>query len=169
MFTRPGKKLLFMGTELAPWTEWNHDTSLDWHLRDQPNRAALEKFVARLAALYKSEPAFWRDDQSWEGFTWIDVADRENSVVSYVRRAGESHAVVVLNLTPLPRERYRVGVPSSGRYDRLLSTDDHEWGGSGFGRIESVPTEQSAFHGYPQSIEVTLPPLSALVFAPAEI
>ncbi|MDB4877535.1 MAG: 1,4-alpha-glucan-branching enzyme [Gemmatimonadetes bacterium] len=167
MFTRPGKKLIFMGTELAPWTEWNHDTSLDWHLREQPSRASLESFVSRLATMYRAEPAFWRDDQSWEGFSWIDVADRENSVVSFVRRAGQAHAVVALNLTPLPRERYRIGVPASGRYERLLSTDDPEWGGSGFGRFESVESEPSPFHGYPQSVEVTLPPLSALVLAPA--
>src|SRR6266496_4281721 len=88
MFTRPGKKLLFMGTELAPWSEWNHDTSLDWHLRDLPNRAAFGQFLARLGTVYKQEPALWRDDASWEGFSWIDVADKENSVIAYVRRAG---------------------------------------------------------------------------------
>ena len=165
MFTRPGKKLLFMGSELAGWSEWNHDTSLDWHLRDQPDRAAFERFVARLAALYKERPAFWRDDQSWEGFSWIDVADRQNSVVSYVRSAGDETAVVVLNLTPVPRARYRVGVPAGGSYERLLSTDDAEWGGSGFGQFQRVESEASPFHGYPQSIEVTLPPLSALVLA----
>jgi 1,4-alpha-glucan branching enzyme len=168
MFTRPGKKLLFMGTELAPWTEWNHDTSLDWHLREQPNRAAFGRFVSRLAAVYKAGPAFWREDQSWEGFTWIDVADRENSVVAYSRQSGDSSAVVILNLTPLPRERYRVGVPVKGRYERVLSSDDTEWGGSGFGYVDGVDSEDSPFHGYPQSIELTLPPLSALVLAPVE-
>jgi len=167
MFTRPGKKLLFMGTELASWTEWNHDTSLDWHLRDDPGRAAFSRYVERLAAVYRDTPALWRDDPSWEGFAWIDVADKENSVVSYVRRAGSAHAVVLLNLTPVPRERYRVGVPSEGRYDVLLASDSTEWGGSGVNETRSVSTEPSTFHGYPQSIEVTLPPLGALVVAPA--
>ena len=167
MFTRPGKKLLFMGTELASWTEWNHDTSLDWHLRDDPGRAAFSRYVERLAAVYRDTPALWRDDPSWEGFAWIDVADKENSVVSYVRRAGSAHAVVLLNLTPVPRERYRVGVPSEGRYDVLLASDSTEWGGSGVNETRSVSTEPSTFHGYPQSIEVTLPPLGALVLAPA--
>jgi 1,4-alpha-glucan branching enzyme len=166
MFTRPGKKLLFMGTELAPWTEWTHDGSLDWHLRDDPRRAALERFLARLARVYRDNPVFWREDPSWEGFTWIDVADRENSVVSYVRRAGDAHVVVVLNLTPVPRERYRVGVPSHGTYVKLLSSDDPEWGGSGYGAIDAVDTDPSPFHGYGQSIELTLPPLGALVLAP---
>jgi len=167
MFTRPGKKLLFMGTELAPWGEWNHDTSLDWHLRDVPNREAFSNFVARLANVYREEAAFWRDDASWEGFSWIDVADRENSVIAYMRRSGTSHAVVVLNLTPVPRERYRVGVPQSGRYMRLLSTDDPEWGGSGYAQFASVDAEASPFHGHSQSIEITLPPLAAVVLAPA--
>jgi len=167
MFTRPGKKLVFMGTELAPWAEWNHDASLDWHLRDDPRRAAFGRYVTRLAALYRQEPVLWREDPSWDGFAWIDVADRENSVLSYVRRSGGSHGVVILNLTPVPRERYRIGVPAAGRYERLLSSDDLEWGGTGYGAIAAVDTEPAPFHGYPQSIELTLPPLGALLLTPA--
>ena len=166
MFTRPGKKLVFMGTELATWSEWSHDASLDWHLRDDPRRAAFGRYLSHLATLYKQEPALWREDHTWDGFAWIDVADRENSVLSYVRRAGDSHVVVVLNLTPVPRERYRIGMPAAGWYERLLSSDDLEWGGSGFGAVAGVDTQPAAFHGYAQSIEITLPPLSALVFAP---
>ena len=166
MFTRPGKKLLFMGTELAPWAEWNHDVSLDWHLRGDQGRAALGNFLKRLTTVYKEQPALWRDDATWEGFSWIDVADKENSVISYVRRAGESHVIVVLNLTPVPRERYRIGVPLNGRYARLLSSDDQAWGGSGYGHFEDVHAVGSPFHGQPQSIEITLPPLAAVVLAP---
>ena len=168
MFTRPGKKLLFMGTELAPWSEWNHDSSLDWHLLDQPRNAAFCRFVSSLSAMYRNEPAFWREDPSWAGFSWIDVADRESSVISYLRRAADdSHAVVLLNLTPVPREHYRVGVPWAGPYAKLLSTDDEQWGGSGYGAFDTIWTDASPFHGYPQSIEVTLPPLGALILAPA--
>jgi 1,4-alpha-glucan branching enzyme len=167
MFTRPGKKLLFMGTELAPWSEWNHDTSLDWHLRDVPNRSAFGRFLARLGTVYKQEPSLWRDDATWEGFSWIDVADKENSVIAYVRRAGQSHVVVLLNLTPVPRERYRVGVPENARYVRLLSTDDVDWGGSGYAAFDSIESEASPFHGQAQSIEITLPPLAAVVLAPS--
>jgi 1,4-alpha-glucan branching enzyme len=166
MFTRPGKKLLFMGVELAPWSEWNHDISLDWHLAEDPRRAAFRKFLTRLATLYRHEPVFWRDDTSWDGFGWIDVADREHSVISYVRRSGNGHAVVILNLTPVPRERYRVGVPTSGWYERLLSSDDESWGGSGHGAFDGVATEPTPFHGYEQSIEITLPPLGAVVLSP---
>jgi 1,4-alpha-glucan branching enzyme len=166
MFTRPGKKLLFMGTELAPWNEWNHDTSLDWHLREDPRRVAFQSFVARLAHVYREHAAFWRDDSSWEGFNWIDVADRDNSVVSYARYAGDDHTVVILNLTPVPRERYRVGVPARGEYVKVMSSDDTQWGGSGYGAIDSVDSVDTPFHGFQQSIELTLPPLGALVFAP---
>jgi 1,4-alpha-glucan branching enzyme len=167
MFTRPGKKLLFMGTELAPWAEWNHDTSLDWHLLDDPNRGAFSRFVTRLAHLYKEEASLWREDQSWNGFSWIDVADRDNSVISYVRRTEGSHVVVVLNLTPVPREHYRIGLPTDGWYEVLLTTDDAEWGGSGYAAANGVESHASAFHGFSYSAELTLPPLGALVLAPS--
>ena len=166
MLTRPGKKLLFMGTELATPNEWNHDRSLDWHMLNEPDRGAFANFVGKLGHLYKRESSFWRDDPSWEGFCWVDVADRANSVISYVRRDGDRHAVVVLNLTPVPREYYRVGVPDGGTYVKLLSTDDMEWGGSGYGGFETVETEPSPFHGYPQSVTLTLPPLGAIVIGP---
>jgi 1,4-alpha-glucan branching enzyme len=166
MFTRPGKKLLFMGTEFGTWAEWNHDASLDWHLLEEPKRAALCRYLSRLSTLYRKDPVFWRDDPTWDGFSWIDVADRDNSVISYARRCGESHAIVMLNLTPVPREKYRVGVPADKRYQKLLSSDDLEWGGSGYGAFESVSCDDSPFHGYQQSIEVTLPPLGALILTP---
>jgi 1,4-alpha-glucan branching enzyme len=166
-YAQPGKKLLFMGTELGPWSEWNHEASIDWHLREDPSRAALERFVGRLNEVYKSSPVFWREDPSWDGFNWIDVSDKANSVISYVRRAGESHAVVVLNLTPVPRDNYRIGVPQAGEYLRLLSSDDTEWGGSGYGAVRTVKTTDAAFHGYSQSLELTLPPLAGLVLTPA--
>jgi 1,4-alpha-glucan branching enzyme len=123
--------------------------------------------VARLGHVYRDHPAFWREDPSWEGFCWVDVADRANSVISYVRRAGDQHAVVVLNLTPLPRESYRIGVPEAGAYAKLISSDDREWGGSGYGAIDSVTTEPSAFHGYQQSVSLTLPPLGGIVLVRA--
>ncbi|HEY7234911.1 MAG TPA: 1,4-alpha-glucan branching protein GlgB [Gemmatimonadaceae bacterium] len=168
MLTRPGKKLLFMGTELATPNEWDHESSLDWHLLQQPDRAAFNEYVARLGRLYRERSALWREDPSWEGFCWVDVADRANSVISYVRRDGDRHVVIVLNLTPVPRESYRVGVPESGTYVKLLSSDDREWGGSGYGAFEQITTEPSAFHGYQQSVALTLPPLGAVLIAPRE-
>jgi len=168
MLFRPGKKLLFMGTELAPWSEWNHDASLEWDLlRDDPQRARHFEYVARLGALYRERPEFWRHDADWEGFSWISTDDRENSVLAFVRRDGERHAVVIMNLTPVPRASYRIGVPSSGEYREILNSDAATWGGSGVGTREAVASDPAPFHGFQQSIELTLPPLGVLVLAPA--
>lgn len=166
MYTRPGKKLLFMGSELAPWSEWNHDGSVDWHLRDDPVHRSFEHFVERLGALYRERPALWRMDHEPAGFQWIDVADERNSVISYVRRGGGEHLVVVLNLTPVPREDYRIGAPAAGSYARLLSSDEPRFGGSGYETLDTVATEDAPFHGYPQSLRLMLPPLGAVVLAP---
>jgi 1,4-alpha-glucan branching enzyme len=168
-FTRPGKPLLFMGTELATPAEWNHDTSLDWHLAEaDPTRAAFHRFVAKLGHVYRACTPLWRNDHSWEGFSWTDVSDRENSVISFVRWDGMEHVVVALNLTPVPREHYRIGAPTPGTYHQLLSSDDGQWGGSGVSARTTVDTEASPFHGYAQSMVLTLPPLGALVLARVE-
>lgn len=167
MVTRPGKKLLFMGTEIAPWREWNHEASLEWNLlRDDPQRARFRDYVARLAHVYRERPELWCRDAEWDGFSWISVDDRENSVLSFVRRDGERHSVVVLNLTPVPREHYRIGAPDACAYREILNSDSVEWGGSGHPTRERVTALPAPFHGFPQSIELTLPPLSVLVLAP---
>jgi 1,4-alpha-glucan branching enzyme len=109
----------------------------------------------------------WQEDAGPHGFEWIDTSDRANSVLSYLRWAGESHAVVVLNLTPTPRAPYRVGVPESGEYRCVLSTDDPRWGGSGYGVQATVHADDFPFHGRRNSVELTLPPLSATILVPA--
>jgi len=167
MYARPGKKLLFMGTELAGWGEWNHDLSLDWHLHDHEPHAGFGRFLSDLGHVYRSRPPLWRHDHGWEGFAWVDVADRDNSVVSFARRDGDDHVLAVLNMTPAPREQYRVGAPSAGRYELLLSSDDPRYGGTGYGQVASYETEPVPFHGYPQSVVLTLPPLGALLLSPA--
>ncbi|MBZ5639959.1 MAG: 1,4-alpha-glucan branching protein GlgB [Acidobacteriia bacterium] len=166
-YTRPGKKLLFMGTELAPWNEWNHDASLDWHLANDPMRAAFRRFLEDLGRLYLGTPCLWRSDPDPWGFSWIDCNDHASSVISYLRRDGDGHLVVILNLTPVPRDGYRVGTPRAGRYAKGLSTDDPAYGGSGYGGLESVLTEPIPFHGQPQSVKLDLPPLAAMVLVPA--
>jgi 1,4-alpha-glucan branching enzyme len=167
MLTRPGKKLLFMGTELAPWSEWNHETSLDWSLLGNDiQRMKFCAYVGRLAHLYRSRPELWQRDYDGDGFSWISADDRENSVLAYVRRDGEHHSVIVLNLTPVPREHYRIGVPEAGAYREVLNSDAAEWGGSRHGTRARVMSEPSPFHGFTQSVELSLPPLSALVLAP---
>jgi 1,4-alpha-glucan branching enzyme len=166
-YTRPGKSLLFMGTELAQTTEWNHDTSLDWHLANEPRQRGLMHFMKDLGRIYHDRAPLWRRDHEPEGFSWIDVADRDNSVVSYVRRDGADHVVVVLNLTPIPRDEYVIGAPAAGTYVQLLSSDDAAYGGSGYRTRERVETERAPMHGYQQSMRLTLPPLGAIVLAPA--
>jgi 1,4-alpha-glucan branching enzyme len=165
--TRPGKSLLFMGTELALPSEWNHDQSLDWHLLEEPSRLGFQAFMARLGNLYQETPALWELDGDPSGFEWIDIADRRNSVLSYLRRSGEEHAVVVLNLTPTPHAQYRIGVPEAGQYSCVLSSDAKEWGGSGYGQIKTIHSDDFPYHGRPYSVEVQLPPLSATVLVPA--
>jgi 1,4-alpha-glucan branching enzyme len=165
-FTRPGKKLLFMGTELAPWREWSHETSLDWHLASDPERAGLARFLEDLGRLYHESPCLWRRDHEPEGFHWIDCSDRQNSVISYLRRDGDEHMVVVCNLTPVPRDDYRIGVPQRGRYLERLSSDDRRYGGSEFETLRAVETDESPCHGHPQSVRLRLPPLGALILTP---
>jgi len=167
MVTRPGKSLLFMGSELAVAGEWNHDQSLDWHLAEQPDRAGFMAYMERLGHLYREHSAFWQLDCEPRGFEWIDVSDKANSVLSYLRRSGEEHAVVVLNLLPTPHPTYRIGVPESGEYTCVLSSDSRAWGGSGYGEVESVHADDIPYHGRRYSLDLALPPLSALVLVPA--
>ncbi len=165
-FTRPGKKLLFMGSELAPDREWNHDQSLDWHLEHDPMRQAFGRFVEALGRLYRETPCLWRDDPDPASFAWIDCNDAEHSVYAYLRRAGRDHVCVVLNLTPLPREGYRIGVPAAERYRERFSSDDARFGGSAVRTPPWVDAEPVPWHGQPQSVCLTLPPLGVLVLSP---
>ncbi len=166
-WTRPGKKLLFMDGELAPWTEWNHEKSLDWHLAGEPLRAGLASFLSELGALYRAESAFWRCDPDPESFQWIDCQDRENSVLSFLRRDGERHAVVVLNMTPTPLSGYRIGVQGCGDYVKRLDSDALQFGGSGWSHQDRIVAEPTPWHGYSSSLVLDLPPLSVVVFTPA--
>ncbi|MEP6689780.1 MAG: 1,4-alpha-glucan branching protein GlgB [Gemmatimonadaceae bacterium] len=161
--TRPGKSLVFMGTEVGQSREWNHDSSVDWHLSEQPDRRGLDAFFEQLGRVYREHPALWARDSQPDGFRWIDADDRLNSVFAYARFAGDEHVVVVMNCTPLPRWGYRIGVPSLGTYEEIFSSDDTAFGGSTVETVKSVPTDEIPYHGYPQSIVVSVPPLGAIV------
>ncbi|MFN8545287.1 MAG: 1,4-alpha-glucan branching protein GlgB [Candidatus Binatia bacterium] len=165
-YTRPGKVLLFMGTEIAPWNEWNHDQSLDWHLANDPRHAAFLRYVEDLGRLYRDTPALWRGDPDASSFRWIDCTDRDASIVSYVRSDDAGQVVIVLNLTPVPRDDYRIGAPRAGHWRERISSDDPHYGGSAFGTHPRVATEPVAFHDFPQSMRLRLPPLGALVLVP---
>jgi 1,4-alpha-glucan branching enzyme len=166
-YTRPGKKLLFMGAELAPHGEWDPYHSLEWHLAKDPYRVGLARLLEVLGWLYLEHPCLWRSDPEPQGFAWIDCSDRDQCVVSYRRRHGEDELVVVLNATPVPRVDYRIGAPHPGLWVEKLSTDARGFGGSDFETLASVVAEPISCHGHPQSILLRLPPLSCLVLAPA--
>jgi 1,4-alpha-glucan branching enzyme len=167
-YTRPGKVLLFMGVELAPWYEWSYEWPLDWSLAENPERAALQVFFQDLGRLYHETPCLWRSDPDPHGYSWIDCHDSDNSVLSYFRRDGDDFAVVILNLTPVPRDGYRVGVPAPGRYVLRMNTDDLRYAGGGYHTSGEAHSEATPWQGFDQSIAVNLPPLSALVLMRSE-
>jgi 1,4-alpha-glucan branching enzyme len=166
-YTRPGKQLLFMGSELAPEREWAFREELEWGLAEQPLRAGLGRYLEQLGALYLDRPAFWRGDPDPEGFAWIDCSDHAQSVVSYLRRSEGALAMVVLNLTPVPRPHYRIGSPHAGDWRLLLSSDDASFGGSGAPIAPGPKSEPIAMHGFADSIALDLPPLACVILEPA--
>jgi 1,4-alpha-glucan branching enzyme len=166
MYTQPGKKLLFMGTELAPWEEWSHDRQLPWELEEEPARAAFGRYLADLNRLYAGAPALWAADPDPDSFGWIDASDVEGSVVSYLRRAGDEVVVIVQNLTPVPRPAYRLGLPRAGRWVEILNTDSQHYGGSNMGNLGGIAADDSGWHGQPASATLSLPPLGTLLLRP---
>jgi 1,4-alpha-glucan branching enzyme len=164
-YTRPGKPLLFMGSELGSYREWNHDSSLDWHLESRPLNGGLARFLGDLGAVYRERPELWRGDPDLEGFRWLDADDRDRSVYAYLRRDGDEVLLVLLNLTPVPRPGYRAGAPLAGRYTLVLSSDDQHYGGSGYGLERELETESVPWQHQPVSLLVSLPPLGAVLLA----
>ncbi len=166
MFGHPGKKLLFMGCDFGQQHEWNHDTSLDWHLLDDPAHAGLKRLVRDLNTLYRGEPAMHEMDCEPDGFEWIDGTDTQRSVVSFLRRGRDRARALlfVCNFTPVPRLNYRVGVPEAGYWQECLNTDATLYGGSGTGNMGGVESNPLPAHGHPQSLTLTLPPLAGMVF-----
>jgi 1,4-alpha-glucan branching enzyme len=168
LYTHPGKKLLFMGTELAPDTEWDHHQSLDWNLQADPMRQRFQRFFEDLARLYRQQPALWEWDHLPQGFSWIDCQDYQQGVVSYLRQAKSQHLLCVLNLTPMTRAGYRIGVPGRKAYGERLNTDSAFYGGANIGNAGLVKVDPLPFHSYPQSVSLTLPPLSCLILEPQD-
>jgi 1,4-alpha-glucan branching enzyme len=164
-WTYPGKKLLFMGGEFGQPREWSNHGSLPWHLADEPRHAGVRALVRDLNRIYRGTPALHRFDHEGAGFQWLSWQDDAHSVLSFLRKAGDDHAVVVLNFTPVPREGYRVGVPRAGLYREILSSDSHYYGGSNVGN-DVVQAEPTPWMEQPYSIVLKLPPLGGLVLVP---
>ena len=166
MFAQPGKKLLFMGGELAQWPEWSHESSVEWDVEDQPFHSGVQKWVTDLNHAYRTEPALHELDFSPEGFEWIDHQDAQNTTLSFIRKARTSRESVLatFNFTPAARRDYRVGVPVAGYWKELLNSDAKDYGGSGQGNCGGVHAETIKWQHRPSSLLLTLPPLSALFF-----
>ena len=167
LFLHPGKKLLFMGGEFGQDHEWDHNNALEWELLDQAPNRGVRTLVGDLNALYRRLPALHEMDCEPGGFRWIDSEDRKNCILSLQRRAKDGAFVVaVLNLTGQPHQKYRLGVPQAGQYAELLNSDSERYGGQNFGNLGSLATSPVPMHGFPQSLELTLPPLAAVVLQP---
>jgi len=166
MFAHPGKKLLFMGNEIAQHKEWNHDQSLDWHLLEHAPHQCIQRLVRDLNAVYRDTPALHEVDFDPRGFEWIDYSDQDSSVLSWIRRDYHGgYVVCVVNLTPIVRKDYRVGVPSGGEFRVLIDTDNPHYGGSGAGP-SAVSADAEGHHGRSHSLCLTLPPLATLILQP---
>ncbi|MBM4202401.1 MAG: 1,4-alpha-glucan branching enzyme, partial [Gammaproteobacteria bacterium] len=164
MFTHPGKKLLFMGSEFAQGREWDSTSVLDWYVRDYAPHQGIETLVRDMNVLYRSERALHAYDFDAAGFQWIDCHDAKNSVLTYLRRAEDLFVAVALNFTPTPREDYRIGVPAAGRYREIVNSDAGVYGGSGMGNgARELVAEERPWMGQPYSLVITLPPLAGIV------
>ena len=168
-WAQPGKKLLFMGGELAQPNEWDHDAEVRWDLRGDPRHEGVLRWVRDLNALYRREPALHVFDVDPRGFEWIEAADAEGGVLAFLRRGPGPADVVaaVLNLTPTPHERYRLALPSGGAWQELLNGDAELYGGSGMGNLGAVQAEPLPWHGRSHSATIVLPPLACLFLRPA--
>jgi 1,4-alpha-glucan branching enzyme len=167
MWAQPGKKLLFMGGELAQWSEWNHESSLEWHLLDDERHRGVQQLVAHLNRLYRGEPALHELDCDPAGFLWIDGGNADQSVLAFARLARDRHpALWSFNFTPVPRTNFRFGVPRDGFWRELANSDAREYGGSGHGNMGGVEAAPIPSHGQPYSVTVTLPPLGAVLLSP---
>lgn len=162
-----GKKLLFMGSEIGQFDEWNHEKSVDWHLLGYPEHQAIQRWMHDLNHFYKNESALYEIDFSYDGFEWVDLKDYEGSIISFLRRGSSDRSkpvLVVCNFTPVPRYNYRVGVPTGGFWIEALNSDAVEYGGSGNGNFGGLEANPVPYHGKDYSLSLTIPPFGIVVF-----
>jgi 1,4-alpha-glucan branching enzyme len=166
MWGHPGKKLLFMGGEIAQEREWNHDRSLDWHLLDDPLHAGMHALVGDLNRAYREIPALHQRDCEASGFRWLVADDAHNSVLAFARfgEEGTPAAIVVCNFTPIPHANYCLGVPHAGFWREAVNTDAAVYGGSNRGNMGGVQSSARESHGFADSLCLTLPPLATMIF-----
>lgn len=168
MMAHPGKKLLFMGQEFGQFSEWNEAKGLDWMLLEYDSHRQMEAYVRDLNHFYTEHPELWEVDYSWEGFQWIVPDDNQQSVIAFLRRDAKGKMImVVCNFNPIERVDYQMGVPNPGTYKELLNSDDVKYGGGGV-HNPAKRTRKKPLHGFDQSIQLTLPPLSTVYLAVPE-
>jgi 1,4-alpha-glucan branching enzyme len=169
MWAHPGKKLLFMGQEFGQDREWSHERSLDWHLLEDAGHGGLQALVRDLNHVYRDQPALWERDDDHEAFGWLEANDADANVLAFVRWGdGDSKPVVVIaNLSPVPRENYRVGLPRSGAWTEVLNSDAGVYGGANVGNMGGVEADAQPWHNQQFSAAVTLPPLGVVWLVPA--
>ncbi|MHC0441967.1 1,4-alpha-glucan branching protein GlgB [Flavobacterium sp. 3-210] len=167
MFTHPGTKLLFMGSEFGQSDEWNFEKSLDWHLLQYDYHSGIKKVITDLNQFYKSQPALYEKQFTGEGFEWINYSDHQNAVVSYIRKGNnpDENLIVVCNFTQVIRENYRIGIYQKGKLKEVFNTDAKIYGGSGVGNSESLKIDNLPYDGRDYSVELILPPLSVTVYS----
>jgi len=167
MWSFPGKKLLFMGCELADGREWSEQRGLDWSLLERDDHAGVARLMADLNAVYRSDPALWSRDTSPDGFAWIVGDDAANNVFAFARYgSGGEVLVCVANFAGVPHENYRLGLPRTGRWLEVVNTDATEYGGSGVGNGGHVDAHDTPWHAHPASVTLRIPPLGALWLRP---
>ena len=166
MWAHPGKKLLFMGNELAQWNEWNHDESLQWHLLQWDSHRGIQKLIADLNTVYRDYPALHQVDFTDDGFEWIDCHSADDSVLGFLRKgeSADEQVLVYCNFTPVVRTPHRVGVPRAGWYDEIFNSDSAHYGGSNVGNHPGAEASETPWHGRPYSLELTIPPLGLVMF-----
>ena len=169
MWTHPGKKLLFMGSEFAQGPEWDHDGELRWDQLEYGEHRGVQSLVRDLNALLRAWPALFELDFDWQGFQWVDLTDWEQSIVSFLRKDRRGREVLcVFNFTPVAKTNYRIGAPRPGRWNEILNSDAEIYGGSGWGNMGGLNADDVPCHGHPWSLRLNLPPLGALILAPED-
>ena len=168
MFGHPGKKLLFQGMDFGMGDEWSESRSIDWHLLQYPLQSGLQRCVADMHRVYRSEPSLYEVDFDWRGFQWLESHDNENSVFAFMRLAADPSDVVVVvcNFTPVPRYDYRVGVPTGGLWREVFNTDSSLYGGGNLGNGGHVWALDEGWNSQPHSLCLTIPPLGAIFLRP---
>jgi 1,4-alpha-glucan branching enzyme len=159
----PGKKLLFMGCEFAPWNEWNEAEALPWYYVDNPMHRGAQLLVRDMNHLYQAQAALHQYDFDSKGFSWIDCHDHAQSILSFERHSDHETLVCIFNFTPVPRYGYRIGLPEAGCYQEVINSDSEVYGGSNLGNAGQLHSEPQTWMNRPVSVEMTLPPLGFLV------